>query len=189
VDAALEGALVVRAQAGDAGAYAALVRGRQQQAFRTAYLLSRNAADAEEVVQEAFVKAHRALHRFRHGAPFGPWLLAIVANEARNARRGAGRRERLVLRAGAMGGLPPASPEDLTVRDERRRAVLDALDRLPALHREVLACRYLLDLDEQETAAVLGCARGTVKSRVSRALARLRADLPDALADEEATRG
>ena len=70
------------------------MRAYQGIAFRTAYLLSGNAADAEEAAQDGFVKAYRALGRFRRGAPLRPWLLRIVANEARNRRRSAGRRER-----------------------------------------------------------------------------------------------
>ena len=91
--------LVERARAGDAGAYAVLVRGHQEIAFRTAYLICGNAADAEDAAQEGFVKAHRALGRFRAGEPLRPWLLTIVANEARNRRRSANRREALALRA------------------------------------------------------------------------------------------
>src|SRR5215210_9428067 len=84
--------LLERARRGDAAAYEELVRAHQQTAFRTACLLSGSAADAEEAAQDGFLKAWRALPRFRAGAPFRPWLLAIVANEARNRRRAAGRR-------------------------------------------------------------------------------------------------
>ena len=86
--------LVERAKRGDDDAYEELVRAYQGIAFRTAYLVAGNAADAEDAAQEGFVKAHRALGRFRRGAPFRPWLLQIVANEARNRRRSAGRRDR-----------------------------------------------------------------------------------------------
>jgi RNA polymerase sigma-70 factor, ECF subfamily len=75
-----EDELVARAQAGDVEAYEALVQRTQAIAFRTAYLVTGNAADAEEAAQDAFVKAHRALGRFRRGSPFRPWLLRIVAN-------------------------------------------------------------------------------------------------------------
>jgi RNA polymerase sigma factor (sigma-70 family) len=92
--------LVERARRGDAGAFEELVMANQGIAFRTAYLIARNPADAEEAAQDGFVKAYRALGRFRSGSPFRPWLLAIVANEARNRRRSAGRRDALALRAG-----------------------------------------------------------------------------------------
>ena len=88
-----EDELVERARGGDAAAFAALVRDHEEIAFRTAYLIARNAADAEDAAQVGLTKAWRALPRFRRGAPFRPWLLAIVANEARNRRRAAGRRE------------------------------------------------------------------------------------------------
>src|SRR5215218_3647441 len=94
-----EAELVERARRGDLEAWETLVRTYQGIALRTAYLLAGNAADAEEAAQDAFVKAYRALWRFRTGAPFKPWLLRIVANEARNRRRSAGRRAALALRA------------------------------------------------------------------------------------------
>src|SRR5204862_2800115 len=88
-----------RALGGDASAYAELVREHQQVAFRAAFLVTGSAADAENAAQEGFVKAWRALDRFRRGAPFRPWLLAIVVNEARNRRRQAGRQAALALRS------------------------------------------------------------------------------------------
>ena len=94
-----EAELVDRARRGDLEAWETLVRRYQGIAFRTAYVLAGNAADAEEAAQDGFVKAQRALRRFRRGASLRPWLLRIVANEARNRRRSAGRRERLVMRA------------------------------------------------------------------------------------------
>src|SRR5262249_32901554 len=90
--------LVVRAQRGDASAFEELVRMHQASAFRTAYRVTRSAEDAEEVAADAFLKAFRALGRFRRGKPFRPWLLAIVANEARNRQRATGRRQALALR-------------------------------------------------------------------------------------------
>jgi RNA polymerase sigma factor (sigma-70 family) len=168
--------LVARAQRGDTRAYGTLVKEHQTLAFRTAYLLTGSAADAEDAVQDAFVKAHGALGRFRPGAPFRPWLLAIVANEARNRRRSAGRRERLALRAAEdplSGGAVP-SPETALLDAERREELLAAVNDLREDDRVAIACRYFLGLSEEETAAALGWRRGTVKSRTSRALDRLR---------------
>ena len=173
--------LVERARAGDGAAFAALVRSHEEIAFRTAYVITRNAADAEEAAQAGLVKAFRALPRFRRGAPFRPWLLAIVANEARNRRRGEGRREALALRAAGeapSGGAAP-SPEGALLAAEQRATLLEALETLPEEQRLVLVCRYLLDLAEDETAAALGVRRGTVKSRTARALERLRVQLGD----------
>jgi RNA polymerase sigma-70 factor, ECF subfamily len=127
-------------------------------------VLTGSAAEAEDAVQEALVKAWRALGRFRAGEPFRPWLLRIVANEARNRRRASGRRLKLSARVAAEPATQPADADGL----------LAALNELPHDAQAVLACRYLLGLSEQETAAALGVRRGTVKSRTARALDRLR---------------
>jgi RNA polymerase sigma factor (sigma-70 family) len=167
---------VAQAKQGDTRAYGTLVDEHQTIAFRTAYLITGSAADAEDAVQEAFVKAYRALGRFRQGAPFRPWLLSIVANEARNRRRSAGRRERLALRAAEdplSGGAVP-SPEAAILDAERREELLAAVEGLREDDRLAIACRYFLGLSEEETASTLGWRRGTVKSRTSRALERLR---------------
>jgi RNA polymerase sigma-70 factor (ECF subfamily) len=171
-----EAVLVARARAGDADAFADLVRTHQQLAFRTAWLIAGSTADAEDAAQEGFVKAWRALPRFREGSPFRPWLLAIVANEARNRRRSSGRREGLVLRAAsaAASGEAAPSPEAGVLALEQREELFRGLGRLTERDRQVLALRFLLDLGEAETAAALGVRRGTVKSRTSRALDHLR---------------
>jgi RNA polymerase sigma factor (sigma-70 family) len=167
--------LVSRARAGDADAFGALVALHQDVAFRVALLVIGDAAEAEDAVQEAFVRAYRALGRFRSGEPFRPWLLRIAANQARNRRRGAGRREGLRLRVAEhrTDAFEP-SAEAAVVRDERRRELLAAIEALPDDDRVVLGARYFLDMTEAETAAIIGAARGTVKSRLSRARARLR---------------
>ncbi len=165
---------MLRAQRGDPRAYEELVRPHEEIAFRVAYVITRNAADAEDAVQDALVKAWRALGRFRAGEPLRPWFLQIAANEARNRRRSAGRRERLTLAAAADSGEAAPSPEDAVLDAAQREQLLAALDELPADAREVLAYRYLLDLSEEETAAALGVPRGTVKSRSARALDRLK---------------
>jgi RNA polymerase sigma-70 factor, ECF subfamily len=179
-----ESELVERARRGDDRAYEELVRAHQGIAFRTAYLVTGSAADAEDAAQDAFVKAYRALGRFRPGAPFRPWLLRIVSNEARNRRRSAGRRAGLALRAAGedpSGGAAP-SPEGALLASEQSGALLAAVNGLREEDRLVIACRYFLDLSEEETAAALDWRRGTVKSRLSRALGRLREQLgePDA---------
>jgi RNA polymerase sigma factor (sigma-70 family) len=173
--------LVALARDGDADAYAELVRAHQDVAFRTAMLITGNASDAEDAAQDGFVKAWRSLGRFRPGAPLRPWLLTIVANEARNRARGAGRRQGLVLRAAAaVDDLGAAgTPEAVALAGAERTALLDALARLREDDRVVLGCRFLLELSEAETAAALGVRTGTVKSRTSRALGRLREELGD----------
>ena len=161
-------------------AYEELVRRYQDVAVRTARLIA-PAVDADDAAQEAFVKAWIALPRFRPGAPFRPWLLRIVSNEARNRRRSAGRREGLAIRATADRPSDDAapSPEAAALLAERRAILLAALNGLRDEDREIIAARYFLDLSEAESADILGLPRGTVKSRLSRALARLRAGLTE----------
>ncbi|HEX2086709.1 MAG TPA: RNA polymerase sigma factor [Solirubrobacteraceae bacterium] len=165
--------LIERARSGDTAAYGELVRRYEQIAFRTACAVCGDATEAEDAAQEAFVKAYAALPRFRTGAPWRPWLLRIVANEARNRRRAAGRRHHLALRAAR------AEPEQAAPGPETRLqgALLAALERLEPAHREVVVLRHLLDLPEAECAEVLKCRKGTVKSRLSRAMQKLRAEL------------
>src|SRR5919107_741100 len=93
--------LIARARAGDDHAFGMLVARHQTVAFRTAYVICGQAGDAEDAAQDAFIKARGAMKRFREGAPFRPWLLTIVANEARNRRRAAGRRAALAGRVAA----------------------------------------------------------------------------------------
>jgi RNA polymerase sigma factor (sigma-70 family) len=171
-----EGELVALARGGDGDAYASLVRAHSDIAFRTAMLITQDAAEAEEAAQDAFVKAWRALSRFHEGEPLRPWLLTIVANEARNRKRSAGRRTALALRSVPVGG-EDHSAEAQVIAGESRATLLAALSRLKPDDRLVLGCRYLLELSEAETAAALGVRQGTVKSRTSRALARLREEM------------
>jgi len=167
--------LIDRARAGDVGAYETLVRRYQDVALRTAYLVAPE-ADAADAVQDAFLKAYAALPQFRSGSPLRPWLLRIVANEARNRRRSATRRTGLAMRASMAAPrdeLAP-SPEAEVIADEGRRHLLAALTELRDEERDVIGARYLLGLSEAETAAALAIPPGTVKSRTARGLARLR---------------
>ena len=170
---------MARAQAGDLDAYEALVARYTAVAHRTAVLMGAG-EEAEDIVQEAFVKAFHRLRHLRDGAPFRPWLLAIVTNETRNLHRSRRRRAALLLRAAARQApeaTGPDLPADAAVATERRTALLDAVRGLSVKDREVVVCRYLLDLSEAETAQALGWPLGTVKSRTNRALARLRTRL------------
>jgi len=156
------------------------VRRYQAMAMRTAYLVAPE-ADAADAVQDAFLKAYAALPRFRDGAPLKPWLLRIVANEGRNRRRSAARRVGLAERAATEEprGAAAASPETEVLAAETRSTLIAALGRLRDEDREVIGARYLLDLSEAETAETLGLRTGTVKSRTSRALGRLRVVLAE----------
>jgi RNA polymerase sigma factor (sigma-70 family) len=159
--------------AGDLDAYEVLVTRYSALAHHTAALLGAG-ADAEDVVQDSFVAAFSSLHRFRLGAPFRPWLLRIVVNRTKNLHRGRRRRLVLELRAGAEPDTV-LDPEQLALDELQRHALLGAVRSLPGKDQLVVTCRFFLDLSEDETARVLGWPRGSVKSRTSRALARLRA--------------
>jgi RNA polymerase sigma-70 factor (ECF subfamily) len=173
--------LIARAKTGDDDAYEELVRRYQGLAFRTAYVITGSAPEAEDAAQEGFVKAYFALDRFRAGAPFRPWLLRIVANEARNRRTAVARHPVLALSAATdrPAGDAAHSPEGAALAVEERERLLGAVMRLKEDDQRVIAYRYFLDLSEAETAEALGCPRGTVKSRLSRALGRVRATLAD----------
>jgi RNA polymerase sigma factor (sigma-70 family) len=169
--------VVELARGGDSAAFGVLVQRYQEAAFHLAYVIVGEASEAEDVAQDAFLKAYVALPRFRTEAPFRPWLLQIVANEARNRRRSAGRRAHLTMRVAAdevSSTRTAPSPESIALAKEQRNALLAAVDALRDEDRLAIAGRYFLDLSEGEIADMLGCARGTVKSRVSRGLARLR---------------
>ena len=173
-----EEALVRRARGGDMEAYAVLLRAHQDAARRLAAVVS-GGGDADEVAQDAFVKAWRALPTFRPSSPFRPWLLRIVANEARNRRRAAGRRAGYELRFATDRAIatPGPSPESAALAAATQQTLRAALAELPRRERDVVACRYVVGLSEGETAAALGLPKGTVKSRAARGLARLRAGL------------
>ena len=170
-----------RARRGDQGAYGELVTRYQALAARVAYVITASPSDAEDVAQDAFVKAYYALDRFREGAPFRPWLLRIVANEAKNRKAAARRRPTVELDPAAdrASGETARSPEDAAIAADLRAGLIAAIDRLRAEDRLVLAYRYFFDLSETEMAEALGIARGTVKSRLSRAMTRLREVYPN----------
>ena len=167
--------LVERACRGDVEAYGELVRRHQDQALAAAYMILRDRQEAQDAAQEAFTKGFLALARFRPDGSFRAWLLRIVVNEARDLR--AARQRRANLLARASGQVPAAGPADsaeaAALAERRREALLESLFQLPEADRLVVTCRYFLDLPEAEIADVLGVARGTVKSRLARALARL----------------
>jgi RNA polymerase sigma factor (sigma-70 family) len=133
--------VVARVRAGDRDAYRVLVERYGALAQRTAVLFGAG-SDADDVVQEAFVRAYLALSRFRLGQPFWPWLLRIVVNQAHNARRGrhraqaAGERE-LLLRYAPLAGSD--EPAEQVLSGERRDRLLAALTGLSVADREVLA--------------------------------------------------
>ena len=167
---------MLRARDGDLDAFDELVRRHQQSALRVAAAVA-GTARAEDATQEGFVRAHRKLHQFDIERPFRPWLLRVVANAARNELRSAGRHRRIELKLQAHPDHTRSS--DPTERLGDRELVATGLAKLRTDDRTILALRWFAELSEAEIAETLGVARGTVKSRLSRATARLRAALPD----------
>jgi RNA polymerase sigma-70 factor, ECF subfamily len=168
-----ESDLVGRARAGDEAAWEALVREHQEPIFRLAYLLMGDAGEAEDVAQDTFIRAFRALHTFDVTRPMRPWLLRIATNLAHNRRRSLGRYVAALRRA------YPAQ-EQVTSLGERSsqqweaQTLWQAVQRLNSAEQEVVYMRYFLDLSEAEMAAALEVPPGTVKSRLHRAVSRLR---------------
>jgi RNA polymerase sigma-70 factor, ECF subfamily len=162
-----ERARVRRAQRGSASDLEALFRTHWPRAYRAAYLVTHDAAAAEDIAQESFLAAIRSLDRFDRRRPFGPWLHRIVVNRAIDWARSRRLRSEVEL-----GELVPAPDERSAPGTETMRA----LGRLSPEHRAVIVMRYLLELTPGEIAEALDLPRGTVNSRLRRGL--------DALAEE-----
>ncbi len=177
VDHRSDPALVAAARAGDRLAFAALVRRHQGSAVLVATLALGSATDADEVAQEAFVKAFTALHRFDTAAAFKPWLFRIVVNTANNRHRSARRQRQLALRASGQAPVAGPGPEEVVAHRSQSEAMVRAINRLRMEDRLILTYRWYEQLSEAEIAAALGCRPGTVKSRLSRAMGRLRREL------------
>lgn len=163
-----DAALVRDARRGSAQAWSELFERHWPQAFRAAHLIVHDAAAAEDIAQEAFLAALRALDRFDRRRPFAPWLHRIVVNRAIDHARARTRRAEWPVGEApeTAGARPPA----------RDAALLAALRALPPEQRAVVALRYLLEWTPGEIAGALGLPRGTVNSRLRRAL--------DSLGDE-----
>ncbi|CAN5794585.1 N/A [soil metagenome] len=160
-------------------------------ALRVATVVLGAAEGADDVVQDATERALRAVATYDAALDVRPWFFHIVANVARNQRRSRGRRAALALRASSRRevtettGASHATPEDVVVSDDDRRLVNAALNRLGSDDRLVIALRHFEELSEQEMAVAMDCPTGTVKSRLSRAMSRLRRELTE---DEERAR-
>lgn len=138
-----------------------------------ACLITGDPDEAQDAAQTGFIKALQALPTFRIDAPFRPWLLRIVANEAKNRVRSSVRRSAEPLDERIVSLEP--SPAELAERDEQQRELLASIRTLGPEDQQIIAYRYFLELSESEMADLLECPRGTVKSRLSRATSRLRA--------------
>ncbi|HEY5058423.1 MAG TPA: RNA polymerase sigma factor [Gaiellaceae bacterium] len=168
-----ESAWIRDAQRGSTAALEHLFRSHWPRAYRTALLVVGDAGAAEDIAQESFLAAVRALDRFDRRRPFGPWLHRIVVNRGIDwARARALRRE-----LGADDAPEPAAPE--REPSAHGRALAAALAELGPEHRAVIVLRYLLDYTPGEIAELLELPRGTVNSRLRRGLDRLEAVLQD----------
>jgi RNA polymerase sigma-70 factor (ECF subfamily) len=163
-----ERARVRGAQEGSVSDLEALFRTHWPRAYRAAYLVTHDAGAAEDIAQESFLAALRALDRFDRRRPFGPWLHRIVVNRAIDWTRSRRLRAEVELTEAVPAPEPGAAP-----RDE----VLAALGRLPPEHRAVVVMRYLLEFTPGEIAEALGLPRGTVNSRLRRGLDSLGEEL------------
>ena len=162
---------------GDVSAWAEVVSAHQQAVFRLAYLLLGDPDDAEDITQETFIRAYYALGRFDVQRPLRPWLLSIAANLARNRRRSIGRYLNFLQRLGREGPQPAALAHTdhgpVSHRDESK-LLWQAVRQLSSSDQEIIYLRYYLDMPEAEMSATLRVAAGTVKSRLHRALNRLK---------------
>jgi RNA polymerase sigma-70 factor, ECF subfamily len=174
--------LLAHMRAGQSSAYAVLMRRNNQRLYRLARGILRDDAEAEEAVQESYVRAFTHLDGFKGEASLGTWLARIVLNEALGRVR---RRrptvdiddmaETLVVGEGAAGfGAAEPSPEQASARQEIRRAIETAVDQLPAAFRSVFILRTIEQMSIDETAACLGIPGETVKTRLHRANKQLR---------------
>jgi RNA polymerase sigma-70 factor (ECF subfamily) len=169
-----ETALVRHAANGDAAAWEPLVRAHQQGVFRLCYLLLGDPDEAEDVAQETFLRAWDHLKRFDPTRPLRPWLLSIASNLASNRRRSAGRYLAALTRAFRTEPVSGSTIEEKSAQHMEAADLWRAVRKLSLPDQEIVYLRYFLDLPVSETAQVLQIAEGTVKSRLSRALERLR---------------
>ncbi len=166
-----EVALVRDAQRGSSDALEELFRRHWRRAHRAAYLVIGDPSAAEDIAQESFLAAIRALDRFDRRRPFGPWLHRITVNRAIDFARARALRAESALHGGEEG----TAPEPEAISDQ----LLDALRGLGPEHRAVVVLRYVLEYSPGEIGEILELPRGTVNSRMRRALDRLRPALEE----------
>jgi RNA polymerase sigma-70 factor (ECF subfamily) len=160
--------LVREVQRGSAAALEELFRQEWPRAYRAAYLVVHDAAAAEDIAQEAFLAAVRAIDRFDRRRPFGPWMHRIVVNRAIDVTRARALRREVDATAAASAEAPPDPPSSPLSHD-----LVAALAELSPEHRAVVVLRYVFDYTPGEIAQALDMPRGTVNSRLRRALDRL----------------
>lgn len=162
--------LIARARAGDKAAFEDLLRPVIVPAARFAYGMLHDRAAAEDVVQEAALKAWRRLGNVREGADFAPWFYGIVANESRSVRRA---RWWSVLALDRVEQPPGPKPSAVETGEDLRHALM----RLPADQRAAVLLHFYLDLSIEDAARSLGISAAGVKSRINRGLKKMRSAL------------
>jgi RNA polymerase sigma-70 factor (ECF subfamily) len=150
------------------------IQEHQEAVFRLAYLLLGDAHDAEDVAQEAFIRAYRYQDTFDPSRPIKPWLLQITANLARNRRRSLGRYLYHLGRLARLDIPPSIDPEQEASKHVEIASLWRAIRQLSHSDQMIIYLRYFLELTIEETAAALDIPAGTVKSRLHRAVERLR---------------
>ena len=166
--------LIRRARQGESLAWTALMHQHQEPIFRYAYLLIGDADEAEDIAQETFIRAYRALGRFDIQRPMRPWLLRIAANLASNRRRSLGRYLGALQRVFQQERPAQKDVEEQSRQSSRAREVWEAIRQLKASDARVIYLRYFLELSVEEAAQAMDVPEGTVKSRLHRASERLR---------------
>jgi RNA polymerase sigma-70 factor (ECF subfamily) len=160
------------ARQGDQTAWEALMRAHQEPVFRLAYLLLGDPDEAEDIAQETFLRAYKALDGFDTERPLRPWLLRIASNLAHNRHRSLGRYIAALTRFAQQD---PEGIKSTTIEPEgESQALWQAVKKMKQPFQEVIYLRYFLDMPENEMAETLDIPAGTVKSRLHRALSKLR---------------
>jgi RNA polymerase sigma-70 factor, ECF subfamily len=173
-----ERAWVQGARAGSVADLERLFRAHWPLAHRAAFLVVHDAAAAEDIAQEAFLAALRALDRFDRRRPFGPWLHRIVVNRAIDWARARAHRAEVLSDEAAAGAPAPSRPPPA---ETDAGTIAAALAGLPPEHRAVIVLRHLLEYTPGEIAELLDLPRGTVNSRLRRGLDRLRDEIGEEL--------
>jgi len=168
-----EPTLIRHAASGDTAAWEPLVLAHQNAVFRLSYLLLGDPDDAEDNAQETFLRAWKYLRRFDATRPLRPWLLSIASNLASNRRRSAGRYFAALTRA-FRDEPASANMEEKNSQHMQANDLWQAVRTMNFADQRIIYLRYFLELSVAETAEVLQVAEGTVKSRLSRALEKLR---------------
>jgi RNA polymerase sigma-70 factor (ECF subfamily) len=169
-----EADLLARARRGNLLAFEEIVKRYERRVYGIALRIVRRHEVADDVAQEAFMRAHQALSTFDLDRPFGPWICRIAANLAINHVRSPEARETALPEGQAEPPAPGPGALDLVLEREAREVLERALQGLPAEQRAVFALRTFEELSYREIAEALGISIGTVMSRLSRARERLR---------------